>query len=77
MLEKVSIEDFEMLKVLGVGAYGKVFLVNKVGSNTLYAMKVIKKERIKTPKQRERTRTERMILEKVKHPFIMNLNYAF
>jgi serine/threonine protein kinase len=66
-----------MLKVLGVGAYGKVFLVNKVSNPTLYAMKVIKKDRIKTDKQRERTRTERWILEKLKHPFIMNLNYAF
>ncbi len=73
----MSIEDFEMLKVLGMGAYGKVFLVNKINASTLYAMKVIKKERIKTQKQRERTRTERWILEKLKHPFIMNLNYAF
>ena len=47
-----------MLKVLGVGAYGKVFLVNKVANPTLYAMKIIKKERIKSDKQRERTRTE-------------------
>lgn len=39
-----------MLKVLGVGAYGKVFLVNKVSNPTLYAMKVIKKERIKSDK---------------------------
>jgi protein-serine/threonine kinase len=75
--EHFTIEDFEMLKVLGIGAYGKVFLVKKLDSGTLYAMKVIKKERIKSDKQRERTRTERMVLEKIKHPFIMNLNYAF
>lgn len=37
-----------MLKVLGMGAYGKVFLVKKSMKSTLYAMKVIKKERIKT-----------------------------
>jgi protein-serine/threonine kinase len=73
----ISIEDFEMLKVLGMGAYGKVFLVKKQKKDTLYAMKVIKKERIKTQKQRERTRTERWILEKLTHPFIMNLKYAF
>ncbi len=39
-----------MLKVLGVGAYGKVFLVSKISNPTLYAMKIIKKERIKTDK---------------------------
>ena len=66
-----------MLKVLGIGAYGKVFLVNKISNQTIYAMKVIKKERIKSDKQKERTRTERLILEKIRHPFIMNLNFAF
>lgn len=66
-----------MLKVLGIGAYGKVFLVNKISNQTIYAMKVIKKERIKSDKQKERTRTERLILERIKHPFIMNLNFAF
>jgi hypothetical protein len=39
-----------MIKVLGMGAYGKVFLVNKVSNNYLFAMKVIKKDRIKTDK---------------------------
>lgn len=61
--------------MLGIGAYGKVLLVKK--GTEIYAMKVIKKSRIKTVKQKERTRAERMILEKVRHPFIMNLNYAF
>jgi len=75
--EKVTLENFEMLKVLGVGAYGKVFLVTKISNQQLYAMKVIKKERIKNDKQKERTKTERWILEKLRHPFIMNLNYAF
>jgi len=69
------VDSFEILKVLGIGAYGKVLLVKK--GPEVYAMKVIKKSRIKTAKQRERTRAERMILEKVRHPFIMNLNYAF
>ena len=40
-------------------------------------MKVIKKERVKNPKQTLRTKTERYILEKIKHPFLMNLKYAY
>ena len=39
-----------MIKVLGVGAYGKVFLVSKINTNVLFAMKVIKKDRIMTDK---------------------------
>jgi chromosome segregation and condensation protein ScpB len=46
--EKVTIDNFEVLKVLGIGAYGKVLLVKKDGE--IYAMKVIKKSRIKTVK---------------------------
>jgi len=76
---KVTLDNFEMLKVLGVGAYGKVFLVKWAGveEGEYFAMKVIKKERIKTQKQKERTRAERMILEKFNHPFIMQLRFAF
>ena len=75
--EKVTLDDFEMVKTLGMGAYGKVVLDKRNKDDTIYAMKIIKKERIKTEKQRMRTRAERMILEKLQHPFIMNLNFAF
>jgi serine/threonine protein kinase len=34
-------EDFEFVKTLGQGAYGKVYLVRKVTSGDFYAMKVI------------------------------------
>lgn len=47
--EKVSMENFALLRVLGKGAYGKVFLVRKVGGkdhNTIYAMKVLRKTRV-------------------------------
>ena len=44
--EKASPSQFELLKVLGQGSYGKVFLVKKIIGNDkgcLYAMKVLKK----------------------------------
>lgn len=40
-----------MLSVIGTGAYGKVLLVKKQGSGTLYAMKILKKKQIKKQKQ--------------------------
>lgn len=40
---KVSINDFEIEKVIGRGTFGKVFLVKDHVSNTYYAMKTLKK----------------------------------
>lgn len=42
----VSISDFELLKVLGKGSYGKVLLTRHLKTKKLYAMKIIKKELI-------------------------------
>ncbi|KAH7637660.1 ribosomal protein s6 kinase beta-1-like protein [Dermatophagoides farinae] len=79
--ERVSTNDFELLKVLGMGAYGKVFQVRKVtGKNlgTIFAMKVLKKAKIvRSIKDTDHTKAERNILESVKHPFIVDLMYAF
>lgn len=66
-----------MIKVIGTGSYGKVLLVKKKTNGRLYAMKVLKKRQIKQKKQVRNTWTERKILEKVYHPFIVRLNYAF
>uniref|UniRef100_A0AC34PXN5 Ribosomal protein S6 kinase n=1 Tax=Panagrolaimus sp. JU765 TaxID=591449 RepID=A0AC34PXN5_9BILA len=80
--EKVSMENFALIRVLGKGAYGKVFLVKKVGGNDngkLYAMKVLKKERVAhKQKTLEHTLAERTVLEKLKGmPFLVNMVYAF
>ncbi|XP_068690515.1 ribosomal protein S6 kinase beta-1-like isoform X1 [Montipora capricornis] len=79
--EKVGPESFELLKVLGKGGYGKVFQVRKVdGRNKgkIFAMKVLKKAAIiRSHKDTAHTKAERNILEAVKHPFIVDLIYAF
>uniref|UniRef100_A0A668AWL5 Ribosomal protein S6 kinase n=1 Tax=Myripristis murdjan TaxID=586833 RepID=A0A668AWL5_9TELE len=80
--ERVGIENFELLKVLGTGAYGKVFLVRKVSGHDagkLYAMKVLKKATIvQKAKTAEHTRTERQVLEHIRQsPFLVTLHYAF
>ncbi|XP_068108356.1 ribosomal protein S6 kinase alpha-5 [Hyperolius riggenbachi] len=80
--EKVGIENFELLKVLGTGAYGKVFLVRKISGHDagkLYAMKVLKKATIiQKAKTAEHTRTERQVLEHIRQsPFLVTLHYAF
>jgi len=42
--------DFSLIKVLGMGSWGKVMLVRHKKSQKLFAMKVIKRAKIKTPK---------------------------
>ncbi|EDO39163.1 predicted protein, partial [Nematostella vectensis] len=80
--EKVGIENFELLRVLGTGAYGKVFLARKRGGHhdgRLFAMKVLKKATIvQKAKTAEHTRTERQVLEAVRRcPFLVTLHWAF
>uniref|UniRef100_A0A8C6LS50 non-specific serine/threonine protein kinase n=1 Tax=Nothobranchius furzeri TaxID=105023 RepID=A0A8C6LS50_NOTFU len=80
--ERVGMENFELLKVLGTGAYGKVFLVRKNtghDAGQLYAMKVLKKAAIiQKAKTTEHTRTERQVLENIRQsPFLVTLHYAF
>ncbi|XP_069320466.1 ribosomal protein S6 kinase alpha-6 isoform X1 [Eulemur rufifrons] len=77
--EKADPAQFELLKVLGQGSFGKVFLVRKKtgpDAGQLYAMKVLKKASLKV-RDRIRTKMERDILVEVNHPFIVKLHYAF
>lgn len=79
--EKTGPQDFELRKVLGKGGYGKVFQVRKVtgqDAGTIFAMKVLRKASIvRNQKDTAHTKAERNILEEVKHPFIVDLIYAF
>ena len=77
----VSMTDFHLLKVLGKGAYGKVFQARKLrGQNQgqLFAIKSVNKSRIASSQTDIRhTKAERDVLVKTEHPFIVKLHYAF
>ncbi|PAV69263.1 hypothetical protein WR25_05066 [Diploscapter pachys] len=78
---KVGPSDFELLRVLGKGGYGKVFQVRKTtgtDAGKIFAMKVLQKATIvRNQKDTAHTRAERNILEAVKSPFICDLLFAF
>jgi len=76
---KLSINDFDLLKVLGKGSFGKVMLVKKKDdiSMTLYAMKTLRKAALVKRNQVAHTSTERYILENIHCPFLVHLKYAF
>ncbi len=74
---KISLEDFELIRVIGKGSFGKVTLVRKKSDQRVFAMKVLHKTNIVKRKQVEHTRTERRVLGNINHPFIVKLHYAF
>eukprot|EP00808_Paulinella_micropora_P030886 g70897.t1 len=74
---KLTKDDFELLKVIGKGSFGKVIQVRKKDTGQIYAMKILKKEQLVARKQVEHTRTERKVLANIDHPFIVSLRYAF
>ncbi|XP_027171720.1 serine/threonine-protein kinase AtPK2/AtPK19-like [Coffea eugenioides] len=73
----IGLEDFEVLKLVGEGAYGKIYQVRKVGTSDFYAMKVIRKAKIVKSNLADYVKSERDILAKVDHPFIVRLRYCF
>jgi len=74
---KVTLSDFQTIKLLGEGGYGKVFLVKKKAEpNKVYAMKVLKKADLCSGRRIHSVRIERNILTSVKHPNVVNLNYV-
>ena len=63
--KKVGIDDFNILKVIGRGAFGKVMLVEKKDTKKVYALKSLKKAVIVEKGQIEHTKTEKQILQNV------------
>ncbi|KAH0832515.1 Serine/threonine-protein kinase psk1 [Fonsecaea pedrosoi] len=79
IVRKMTAADFTPIRCLGDGAFGTVLLVRQNATGRLFAQKQLTKAFLKVHKKRiESTMSERSILELVnRHPFIVNLYYAF
>jgi len=75
--ERVGIEDFELLTVIGEGSFGKVLRVRKNNDGKIYAMKVLDKNMIIQRNELEHTRSEKSILQQLDCPFLVKLHYTF
>lgn len=73
----LSINDFELLKVIGRGSCGKVFLAKMIKTDELFAIKVIRKDRLTESQKESRVLAERNILMRAEHPFLTRLYFAF
>lgn len=72
---KMSVADFDLLKVLGKGSFGKVMLVKRKGK--LFALKSLQKAKLVQRNQLHHTATERVVLQTLLNPFLVHLQYAF
>ncbi|XP_023746706.1 probable serine/threonine protein kinase IRE4 isoform X2 [Lactuca sativa] len=75
--ERTSIEDFEIIKPISRGAYGKVFLARKRTTGDLFAIKILKKMDMLRKNDIERIVAERNILITVRNPFVVRFFYSF
>ncbi|KII95796.1 hypothetical protein PLICRDRAFT_98198 [Plicaturopsis crispa FD-325 SS-3] len=70
--------DFEFLKLIGRGTFGKVFQVRKHDTKRIYAMKVLSKREIVAKKEVAHTIGERKILQRsLESPFLVGLKFSF
>lgn len=73
----MTIDDFDLLKVIGKGSFGKVMQVRKKDTGRIYAMKIIRKANIVERSEVEHTLAERNVLAKMQNAFIVNLKFSF
>lgn len=70
---KYCLTDFQILRTLGTGSFGRVHLVRSNHNGRFYALKVLKKHTIVKLKQVEHTNDERRMLSIVSHPFLIRM----
>jgi serine/threonine protein kinase len=72
-----TLDDYILLKVIGRGNFGKVILVKSKLNNEFYALKSMKKAEILKLKCENLINTEKRVLERTDHPFIIKLHLTF
>ncbi|KAI9865137.1 MAG: hypothetical protein M1813_002457 [Trichoglossum hirsutum] len=73
----LKMEDFELLKVVGKGSFGKVMQVMKRDTHRIYALKTIRKAHIISRSEVSHTLAERSVLAQINNPFIVPLKFSF
>ncbi|XP_034934095.1 serine/threonine-protein kinase Genghis Khan isoform X2 [Chelonus insularis] len=74
---QLSREDFEIVKVIGRGAFGEVCVVKMKGSDKVFAMKILNKWEMLKRAETAYFREERDVLVYGDRRWITNLHYAF
>lgn len=70
---KYSLKDFQILRTIGTGSFGRVHMIRSNHNGRFYALKVLDKKTIVKFKQIEHTNDERKMLSIISHPFLIRL----
>ena len=82
-MEKVKKEssnhlnDYKLIKIIGKGSYGEVYLVRKISDGTLYALKIINSFLLQKEKKEYHVFVEKDMLVYLRNPYIIKLERCF
>ncbi len=77
MQNPIKLDDFDRVKTLGTGSFGRVMLSLQKDTKEYYAMKILDKQKVVKLKQVEHTLNEKRILAAVNFPFLVNLKWHY
>lgn len=73
-----DLSEFNLIKVIGRGTFGKVILVTlKTDPSQVFALKIIKKQYIVQTRNVANVINEKKILHEISNPYIVKLRYSF
>lgn len=75
--KKTSLEDFKMLRSIGEGAFGEVYLAKNYFDNKLYALKCIDKIFLAKQQKEHHVYNEKLILQYLESDLTVKLKATF
>lgn len=72
-----SLADFEIVRTLGTGSFGRVFLAKQRSNGQHVALKILEKAKVVKLKQIEHTLYEKQILASISFPFLVHMPTSF
>ncbi|KAK7580356.1 hypothetical protein V9T40_000985 [Parthenolecanium corni] len=70
-------DDFEPIKTVGTGHFGRVVFALHKPSKKYYALKILEKSKVINSNQLQHVKNEKKILQCVSFPFLVNLKFNF
>lgn len=75
--QTAELDQFDRVRTLGTGSFGRVMLVRHKKTSEYHAMKILDKGKVVKLKQVEHTLNEKRILQAINFPFLVRLEYSF